>query len=96
MVYLKEDLKNAYVTYAKEIALTISNSLLDFAKKNPGRTEYDETIYIHRQIADEILIALQDKFADSEVTMSFQADLDPHYEIPTLHGMAKFVINWSD
>ena len=95
-IYLKEDLKNAFIMYAKEVAVTISESLYRYAKMNPGKTEYDETLYLHRQIADEVFICLQDRFPDSEVNMSFTADLDPDYGIPCEHGMAKFTINWSE
>lgn len=87
-VYTKNMLQSAYTVGATEIAVRISKNAYESAKYNPDYFEYQEKVFTHRILAEEVLKILKHSFLQVSVTLDYTPE-------DSSQGMAVYKFDWS-
>jgi hypothetical protein len=87
-IYTKQMLLSAYKVGAGKIAANISKRVYEQAQEYPDTFVYQEKLFMHELVAQEILQILKRGFLGVHVSMEFSPE--DHNQ-----GMAVFKIDWS-
>jgi hypothetical protein len=87
-IYTKQMLLSAYKVGAEKIAANISKRVYEEAQNYPDTFVYQEKLFVHEMVAQEVLQTLKRGFLDVHVSMEFSPE--DHNQ-----GMAVFKIDWS-